>query len=110
MTLDDTRKIWDALDGHPLGDYVLSVGRYSNGRISLGADGPEGPECTLTVNLVDHPLDDDEFYVRLETRRRSESLFQAMIDAGIAHPTERVVSAGFVKNYAEIWKFSIAWQ
>ena len=46
----------------------------------------------------------NEFFVRYETKKYSPDVLQAFIDEGIAHPTGRDVSAGFVEKYAEVWK------
>lgn len=101
--------LWEKLNNRKLknGEYQLELHQYGNGRPAVLVYSSTGePECRLTVNLEDEPLGDDEFHVRLEDRRFSGAVFQALIDEGVAQPTGRVVSAGYVERYAEVWKLS----
>lgn len=85
--------------------HKLELGQYGNGRLGVTAIAPDGiPECKVTVNLSDEPLGDDEFHVRFEDRHYSPRVFDALIDDGIAEPTGKVVAAGLVERYAEVWR------
>lgn len=70
--------------------------------MAIAADGI--PEVTITVNMVDAELGEGEFHVRHEARRHAPIVFDGLIQAGIAAPTGRTIGAGYVENYAEIWK------
>lgn len=80
----------------------------TNGRVALEAWVDDGAfpecECRITINLVDEPLEDDEFHVRFEDRRLASSVFDGLIDDGIAKPTGKIVSTIYVEDYAEVWK------
>lgn len=105
--MTDANTLWYRLHGLTLGDYTLQLAQYSyNNRYSLQAyiSKTHEPECSVTVNLDNENIEDDEFFVRFETRKYSPDVFQALIDAQIAEPTGRVVSAGYVERYAEVWK------
>lgn len=104
-------ELWQRLHNRRIksGEYQLELHQYRNGRPAVLVYGSTGePECRLTVNLEDASLGDDEFHVRFEDRQFSEPVFQALIDEGLAHPTGRVVSAGYVERYAEVWKLAPA--
>lgn len=97
---------WAQLDRYRLKTgHVLKIGQYrTNNRPALEAWTPEGEcECSITVNL-DDPLEEQEFFVRLATRKHASQVFEALIDEKLAEPTGRVVSAGYVQEYAEVWR------
>ena len=106
---EQEKKAWVALDNRVLSSgHLLTLREYSNGRGALQAITPDGVEveCTVTVNLVDEKIAGDEFHVRFEARKHSDAVFQALIADGIAEPTGKVVSAGWVERYAEVWRLS----
>jgi len=98
---------WSRLDGLRLSSgHVLKVSAYrTNDRPALVAYDEEWvPECHVTVNLVDELLGDDEFHVRFEDREHAGAVFDALVADGLAEPTGRVVGAGYVPRYAEVWR------
>lgn len=101
---------WQALDGRTLstGHTLRVVGTYDNGRYAVDVFTPDGfeVECRLTVNLVEHLLEENEFHVRFESRNYAGEVFDALIAEGIAEPTGRVVGSGFVERYAEVWRLA----
>lgn len=103
------QEAWGALDGKVLtSGHTLRVSWYRNGRVSLEAITPDGSEveCRVTVNLVDNTLEEFEFHVRFEDRMYAGAVFDALRSSGLALPTGKVVSAGFVERYAEVWKLN----
>lgn len=102
-------KAWEALHDRKLGECILQLDRYCHGdRASLQAYTEDGePECSITVNLDEQSIEDDEFFVRFETVRYAGPIFEALTKENIAHPTGRIVSAGYVERYAEVWKLVI---
>lgn len=100
-------EMWLKLDGKELSSgHVLRLGRYGNGRGALEAICHDGiPECKVTVNMIDEDLGEGEFHVRLETSHKmAPNVFDALIKDGIAEPTHKIISAGYVKEYAEVWR------
>lgn len=96
---------WSMLDGKELDGCVLRLGMYPSNRPALQAFTPQGePECVVTVNLPEHPLEPHQFHARREVMRLAPHVFQAILDAGIARPTGQTVGAGWVKEYAEVWE------
>lgn len=108
MTDEEIYEQWKKLDKLKIckGKYEIALYQYGNGRCCLQILNIEEqePECSATVNLVDDEIPLNEFFVRYETKNFCQDVFQAFIDEGIAHPTGRDVSAGYVEKYAEIWK------
>jgi hypothetical protein len=96
------------IDNLELGDYRFQVGAYGNGRIAIQAVylPTYEPECTVTINLVDQNVEEGEFFVRLETQQFSKAP-EALLEAGLVERTGRAVSAGFVENYAEVWRLKV---
>ena len=93
-----------ALDGREVAGFTIQLGRYGNGRPALTIYGSDGvPHDRVTVNLVDHPLEDGEFHVKLETVRTTPKFLRALKAEDIAHPTGVIVSSGRVEDYAEVW-------
>lgn len=78
---------WAQLDRYRLKTgHVLKIGQYrTNNRPALEAW-------------------TQEFFVRLATRKHASQVFEALIDEKLAEPTGRVVSAGYVQEYAEVWR------
>ena len=63
----------------------LWVGVYPGGRAAIRAMTPNGEtECTITVNLPDHPLAPGEFHVRNETHVHAGLVVGALVKDGIA--------------------------
>lgn len=100
---------WKRCQGFKLpGGYRLELGMYSNRRGALTAIGSDGiPECTVTVNLVDEPIEEGEFFVRKETLHHAPIVFDGLLQSGLAAPTKKVVSAGRVTHYAEVWRLAL---
>jgi hypothetical protein len=96
------------IDGLVLGDYQFQVGAYGNGRVAIQALylPTLEPECTITVNLVDEDVEEGEFFVRLETLRHSRAP-EALVEEGLVERTGKIVGAGFVENYAELWRLKV---
>lgn len=96
---------WRALDGRVVGGgCTLRLAMYENRKPALEAVAGDGsPECMLTVNLEEECLGEGEFHVRFEVKRWSEVLFEALVSEGIAAPTGKIVGAGHVERYAEVW-------
>jgi len=101
-------KAWQDLDGVDLDGFRVACGLYGNGRGAAEVVDSSGvPECRITVNLVEHTLAEGEFHVRFEDRKYSPDVFQRLIDRGLAAPTGRVVPAGYVERYAEVWQLAL---
>lgn len=96
---------WIKVDGMRILDLLLVVSKYPNGRWGmLAIDAETGePDTVITVNLDDE-LSDSEFFVRRQTERYSPEIFSFFESNKIAERTGRVVSAGYVENYAEVWR------
>lgn len=86
--------------------YLLLLSSYDNGRAAIEVMNVEchEPECRLTVNLVDDPLEEFEFHVRFEVVNYAGDVIEALKAEGIAVPTGKIVSAGYVAEYAEVWR------
>lgn len=100
------KHVWKRLDGYVLqSGHSLRLGHYKHsGRPALTAYSPEGePDCNVTVNL-EEPLNENEFFVKIETRKYAAELFASLLAENIAKPTGRVVEQGHVKEYAEVWR------
>lgn len=69
-------------------------GRYANGRLAVKFNCDEGPYATLTVNLQNEYLDEDEVFIK--DWSENEALALALINAGWIEYTNREVQAGFV--------------
>jgi hypothetical protein len=100
---------WRRCQGYKLpGGFRLELGMYGNGRGALTAIASDGiPEVTITVNIVEAPLEEGEFHVRKEARRHAGLVFDGMMQAGLASPTGKVIGAGHVEQYAEVWKLAL---
>jgi hypothetical protein len=71
------------------------VSRYSmKDRLAISFYDEEGPYASLTVNLPNEHLNEDEVFVK--DWSECEGLAQACIEAGWLLPTGREVSSGFV--------------
>ena len=96
---------WTKLDGRVLKTgHSLTLHQYQNGlpAVEVLCDTGE-PQCRLTVNL-DDPLGELEFHARFEDRKFSPEIFDALVAEGIAKPTGKIVAAGYVERYAEVWE------
>jgi len=107
---------WKCLNGLKLPhdpstpDLRLEVGQYENGRIAVTAicDGsdPE-PWCKLTVNMVEHQIGENQFFVKLHDRAAYELALELLVRQLIVR-IGTVVSSGFVQRYAELWEVANA--
>lgn len=99
--------LWKELNGRSVGAFRLQVERYAEGDrpkvIVLVNDPDPEPDCVLTVNLPDHDLGPTEFFVKIELYELTP-IFAMLVRDQIAVPTGRTVSAGYVDNYAEVWR------
>lgn len=85
---------WSALATIRDEKVVLRKGRYSNGRVAIQAVCADGePYCTVTVNLPDEPLADDEVFVK--DYSENEGVLDAMEAAGVLRRTGRAVESGY---------------
>lgn len=100
---------WKRCQGFKLpGGFRLELGMYSNKRAALTAIAPDGiPEVTVTVNLVDEQLSEGEFHVRNEARQHAALVFDGLLQSGLAKPTGKIVGAGRVEAYAEVWQLTL---
>jgi hypothetical protein len=104
--------LFEALEGIRFvyrGRLVMSVvgGRYSNGRgaVQVLLDGGE-PYAALSVNLPDHEIPDDAFFAKKGSDHAdTEQIRAAVLGLGIFESTGEHVSAGYVEDYAAIWRF-----
>jgi len=90
--------------------HELRVHSYRHGhRAMIRAWTSQGEvECDITVNLPEERLGEGEFFVRNETREFAPEVFQALIKDGIAEPIDRMVGAGYVEQYAQVWRLKSA--
>jgi hypothetical protein len=104
------KKAWEALDGCRLdtGGYIRVSTYQNNGRYSLQSFTEHGePECPITVNLDQYQIYQNEFFVKLEVEEICPEIFAELAAKGVAHPTDQVVSAGWVERYARVWRLVI---
>lgn len=102
---------WNALDELPLviqkgpnrGIYTLRVGQYGNGRPAFQVLGPrQEPWETLTTNLPDELLGDDEVHVK--ENGHDVGLRKLLLDTGFFEKEDAAIAAGHVAAYAEVWR------
>lgn len=67
---------------------------YQNKRIALQLIGPEGPECTASVNMPDLPC--PEGYTYIKDYSENEGILDELIRHGIVDAPEAVVASGHV--------------
>lgn len=88
---------------HPLtGEAVVSFARYRNDRVAIQLHGAPGsafanePIGTVTVNLPEVPLGDDE--VAIKTYSEHAGILDPLVTAGVIEARPRaVVQSGFVQ-------------
>jgi hypothetical protein len=71
-----------------------NFGRYGQGRLAITFDCDEGPYGTLTTNLPNEHLNDNEVFVKYWSE--NGPLFEALLDAGWIVDTGREVMSGYV--------------
>lgn len=82
---------------------VATLHQYAGGRAAVIVSGLDGsPYCKLTVNLPEYELGETEFFVKLGDA--ADAVAEAFAQQGIIERTGRIVSAGFVERYAEVWR------
>lgn len=72
---------------------LVVKGFYAGGGVALGVNSDRGPECTATVNMVDHPLPAGEVW--LKGWSENKGVPEALEASGAVKLTGRVAAAGF---------------
>lgn len=73
----------------------LIVRHYANGRTAIMAYRMDGnPYASITVNLPDEPLEEDEIIVKDYSGH--EIIFGELLRQGVIHPAHRYVNSGNV--------------
>ncbi len=85
--------------------FILRGGLYSPevGALYIMTDNGE-QECKVTVNMVSEVLDHDEFFTKVE--EMTGIVGTALLRLGLFVRTDRVISSGYVKEYAQAWRFA----
>jgi hypothetical protein len=88
----------------------LYAGMYSNGRGAFRLVAGSGePYDNLTVNLCEEECAEDEFFVRSRHEQwesDTKDVSRKLLSFGLFEQVGSPVSQGFVKLYAERWRFS----
>jgi len=79
---------------------VFRTERYSNSRFAIELDYKGDRFATLTTNLPDVPLEEDQ--VIIKTWSENEEIAKAALASGLFRDTGMRVSTGFVQ--AQIWE------
>jgi hypothetical protein len=84
------------------GVYTLKVGRYGNRRPAFQVLGPQQvPWDTLSTNLPDELLGDDEIHVR---EHEPCDVRELLFNTGLFEREDVHISSGHVAHYAEVWR------
>lgn len=70
----------------------LTTGRYTNGRIAVQLIENGEPYATVSVNVPEAPIGDDEFFVK--NYSENEGLLEELLRVGLLEFTGRFVDAG----------------
>lgn len=85
---------------------ALEGGCYSNGRGAVQVFANGEPYAVLSVNLPDREIPDDAFFAKKGSEHvDTDRIRAAVLGLGIFESTGEHVSAGFVEDYAAIWRF-----
>lgn len=85
------------------------VGCYDTGRPAITIDQASGLRAlVLSVHLPDDPLGPGEFHVRLNVEGVGAALVAAALRLGLFEDTGRRVAAGYVTEYAAVWRLAYA--
>lgn len=74
----------------------------NNNRMHIRIWGPDGPYSTLTINIPEYPLEDDEFIMNKDHEKYCGSLNTYLIENKVIRKTEKLAHSGY-QTYS-VWK------
>jgi hypothetical protein len=73
-------------------------GKYASGQIALQLYGPEGPEMTVTTNMPEEDIEEDEIVVK--DYSENEGIYDELVRLGVVKSIPvRLVRSGHVHLY-----------
>ena len=75
----------------------------NNNRTHIRFWGPDGPYSTLTINIPDYPLEENEFIMNKDHEKYCNALNDYLVDQQVIKKTSKVAKSGY-QTYT-VWEF-----